>query len=54
MPETFDKSVKENVIHQTPKLQTDVREQQKKEALQKIFYALERRYEESLKQSSKP
>jgi len=53
MPGTFEKSVKENVIiHQTPKLQADVREQRKKEALQKIFYALERRYEESL--SSKP
>jgi len=53
MPGTFDKSTMENVvISHTPKLQADVREQRKKEALQKIFYALEHRYEES--QSPKP
>ena len=47
MPETFDKSIKANVIHLTPKLQTDVREKRKKEAMQKIFFALEHRFEEN-------
>ena len=51
MPEAFNKYVKANVIHQTPKLQADVREQRKKESLKMIYYALEQRLkdENSLK-----
>jgi|GEM_PF-5512498 len=53
MPEAFDKSITANVlITQKPKLQTDVREQRKKESFQLIFYALERRLEDN--SSSKP
>jgi len=48
MPKTSGERAKEDVlISQTPKLQTDVREQRKKESFQMIFQALERRFEDT-------
>ena len=53
MAETSEKKTKEDVlIHQIPKLQTDVREQRKQKSLEMIFHALKRRFEEN--EPSKP
>ena len=46
MPKTSETNTKDVFIHQTPKLQADVREQRKKESFRMIFNALKRRLDE--------